>query len=385
MTPTYFNRISILLVAWLAFAGCNRQPTAAEDLQAIMDKYEAVGMSVAVVKDNKLIYNESFGFKDIARKAPLQNDDIFRIASISKSFTATSLMQLVEAGKLSLDADVSDLVGFRIRNPKFPETIITLRMILSHTSSISDKNGYFTLDIINPDKNPEWSGSYNDYAPGMGYQYCNLNFNLAGTILERISGDRFDQYVKHHILDPLGLYGGYDVDSLDNEKFVTLYTYNSDSLRFEVSPEAYASRSDSMASYTMGYSTPIFSPTGGMKISAVDLARYMMVHMNYGTSENIAIISKESAQTMQTPLSDDEHYGLALWTMDNLIPGKTMVGHTGSAYGLYSAMFFHPEEKFGLVVITNGCNATFTDDFNDFLKESLNSLYTHYITTGPAK
>src|SRR5690606_36912237 len=269
--------------------------------------------------------------------------------------------------------------------PKFPDTIITLRMILSHTSSISDKNGYFTLDIINPDKNPEWSGSYNDYAPGMGYQYCNLNFNLAGTILERISGERFDQYVKHHILDPLGLYGGYDVDSLDNGKFATLYTYSSDSARFEASPEAYASRSDSMTSYIMGYSTPIFSPTGGMKISAVDLARYMMMHMNYGTSENTAIILKESAQTMQTPLSDDEHYGLALWTMDNLSPGKIMVGHTGSAYGLYSAMFFHTAEKFGLVVITNGCNATFTDDFNDFLKKSLNSLYTHHITTDHSK
>lgn len=373
------TRLSIFLTALLAVASCSRQPTAEEDLQAIMDKYEAIGMSVAVVKDNRLIYTESFGLKDTASQTPLQNDDIFRIASISKSFTATSIMQLVEAGKLSLDDDVSDLVGFRIRNPKFPDTVITLRMILSHTSSISDKNGYFVLDVINPAKNPEWADSYNDYAPGQGYQYCNLNFNLAGTILERVSGERFDQYVKHHILDPLGLYGGYDVDSLNREKFVTLYTYNTDSARFDAAPQAYVSRSDSMANYTMGYSTPIFSPTGGMKISAVDLAKYLMMHMNYGTLDGVKIISEESSRTMQTPLSDEENYGLALWTMDDLIPGKTMVGHTGNAYGLYSAMFFHPEEKFGMVVITNGCNTTYTDDFNDFLRESLNSLYTHVI------
>src|SRR5690606_29949368 len=238
----------------------------------------------------------------------------------------------------------------------------TLRMILSHTSSISDKNGYFTLDIINPEKNDDWADSYNDYAPGEGYQYCNLNFNLAGTILERISGERFDQYVTHHILDPLGLYGGYDVDSLDRDKFVTLYTYNADSASFEASPQAYASRSDSvMNSYVMGYSAPVFSPTGGMKISAADLARYMTMHMNYGAVGDTRIISEESSRIMQTPVSDEEHYGLALWTMDDLIPGKTMVGHTGSAYGLYSSMFFHPEEKFGLVVITNGCNTTFTN------------------------
>lgn len=364
-------------------AGCRSQPTAEEDLQAIMDRYEAIGMSVAVVKDNKLIYNESFGLKDTASRTPLQNDDIFRIASISKSFTATSIMQLVEAGKLSLDDDVSDLVGFRIRNPTFPDTVITLRMILSHTSSLNDKNGYFVLDVINPDKNPEWANSYNDYAPGQGYQYCNLNFNLAGTILERVSGERFDQYVKHHVLDPLGLYGGYDVDSLDREKFVTLYTYNTDSARFDAAPQAYASRSDSMTDYTMGYSTPIFSPTGGMKISAGDLARYMMMHMNYGTVDDVEIISEESSRTMQIPLSDEENYGLALWTTDDLIPGKTMVGHTGNAYGLYSAMFFHPGDKFGMVVITNGCNTTYTDDFNDFLRESLNSLYTYFIADNP--
>ena len=78
----------------------------------------------------------------------------FRIASISKSFSATSIMQLVEAKKLSLDDDVSKLVGFKVRNPRFPKTVITLRMILSHRSSINDSQGYFTLDAINPAKNP---------------------------------------------------------------------------------------------------------------------------------------------------------------------------------------------------------------------------------------
>src|SRR5690606_27249727 len=370
--------ISVLFTAAWATTSCTG-PTMEESLRTVMDKYQAIGMAVAVVKDNKLIYNESFGLKDTASQSPLQNDDIFRIASISKSFTATSLLQLVEAGKISLDDDVSELVGFTIRNPKYPDTVITLRMILSHTSSLNDQNGYFVLDVVNPDKNPDWAKSYNDYAPGQGYQYCNLNFNLAGTILERISDERFDQYVKHHILDPLGLYGGYDVDSLDRDKFVTLYTYDGNSGQFDAAPQAYVSRRDSMANYVMGYSTPLFSPTGGMKISAGDLAKYMMMHMNYGTLGDVQIITEESSRTMQTPLSNDEHYGLALWTMDNLIPSKTMVGHTGSAYGLYSAMFFHPAEKFGMVVMTNGCKATFTDDFNDFLKESINTLYVELI------
>jgi CubicO group peptidase (beta-lactamase class C family) len=348
-------------------------------IKAIMKDAPVVGLSIAVVKHNKIVYTQSFGLKNMESNAPLTNDCIFRIASISKSFSATSVMQLAEAGKLSLDDDASKLIGFKIRNPKFPETVITLRMLMSHLSSISDRQGYFTLDSINPDKSTNWAKCYNDYEPGKGYQYCNLNYNMVGTIIEKFSGERFDQYVKHHILDPLHLYGGYCVDSLDKSKFASIYEYNTDSAKFFHSPNAYAPRSAEIASYIMGYTTPIFSPTGGMKISATDLARYMLMHSNLGKYRSKRIISKKSALQMQTKLSDDEGYGLALWQTDKLIPGKMMKGHTGSAYGLYSAMFFQPEEKFGIVVISNGCHPAYSDGFNAVIKKVVNCLYENII------
>ncbi len=288
-------------------------------------------------------------------------------------------MQLVEQRKLKLSDDFSDLVGFKIRNPKFPETKITLKMVMSHTSSINDSEGYFNLDVINPDKNPNWAKCYNDYEPGKGYQYCNLNFNMVGTIIEKFSGERFDQYVKHHILDPLGLYGGYCVDSLDRSKFTTLYEYDAKTMQFTASPMAYNPRSEEIKNYKMGYSTPILSPTGGMKISASDLAKYMTMHMNYGKYKGGRIISKKSSKLMQTKLSDTENYGLALLSSTNLIAGKTMTGHTGSAYGLYSAMFFQPKEKFGIVVITNGCKPVYDKAFVELIKASMNTLYDNLI------
>jgi CubicO group peptidase (beta-lactamase class C family) len=170
-----------------------------------MEEAPVTGLSVAVVKNNRIIYTHAFGVKDRETNSPLTTDCLFRIASISKSFSATSIMQLVENKKISLDDDVSDLMGFKVRNPKFPETVITLRLLLSHLSSINDSQGYFTLDAINPEKNKDWAKCYNNYEPGKGYQYCNLNFNMVGTIIEKYSGERFDQYVKQHILDPLGL------------------------------------------------------------------------------------------------------------------------------------------------------------------------------------
>ena len=366
----------LLLISTTIYA---QNEKAEADFKAVMQKFNAVGASVAVVKNGKIIYTHSFGLKDLDKKTELTDRDIFRIASISKSFSATSIMQLVEAGKLSLDDDFGDLVGFKIRNPKYPDQKITLKMALSHTSSLNDSQGYLNLDLINPDKNPNWAKCYNDYAPGSKFDYCNLNFNIIGAIIEKKSGERFDNYVKNHVLKPLGLYGGYCVDSLDSTRFVKLYEYNSKTSEFTNATAAYAPRRTEIKNYVMGYSTPIFSPTGGMKISATDLAKYMMMHMNYGQSDGVRLISKKHSKLMQTAITADEGYGLAIRSADNFIPNVKLKGHTGSAYGLYSTMFFNPKEKFGFVIITNGINPAYTDGFPDFSRDAINSLYQNFV------
>ena len=348
-------------------------------IQQLMQTTPVVGLSVAVVKDNKIIYNHSFGYKDLEQKLPLQNDHIFRIASISKSFTTTAIMQLVAKKQISLDQDVSELVGFKVRNPKFPSTVITLKMLLSHRSSINDSEGYFSLDAIDPAKNPNWEKSYNAYEPNKGYMYCNLNYNLAGSILEKITGVRFDQYIQQQILDPLGLYGGYNVNALDSNLIAKIYEYKRDSTKFTHSPSAYAPRTEEINNYTMGRSTPIFSPTGGMKISAHDLAEYMIMHSQLGKHKGKRIIPKKLSKQMQAIISEEENYGMALETTTQLIPGKTMIGHTGVAYGLYSIMFFEPKEKIGFVVISNGCDPKTINGINGVLHKTVNILFDNLI------
>lgn len=377
MMQKFFYLFVLISLPFSAFA----QPQKAEaEIQKLMQEKPVMGLSVAMIKDNKIIYTKAFGLKDAEAKTPLSTTDIFRIASISKSFSATAIMQLVEKKKLKLDDDVSNLIGFKVRNPKFPETAITLRMLLSHTSSLNDSEGYFSLDVINSEKNSNSQKCYNNYEPGKGYQYCNLNFNMAGAIIEKRSGERFDNYVPNHILKPLGLYGGYNVNQLNQNRFAKLYEYNTDSGKFIYSESAYAPRKEEIANYVLGYSTPVFSPTGGMKISAPDLAKYMMMHMNYGKAKGKKrIISKKSSQIMQTPLSDKENYGLALLKTNKLIDGETMVGHTGSAYGLYSIMFFEPNKKFGIVVISNGCDPVYENGFNSVLKKTVNILYDSFV------
>ena len=330
-------------------------------IKRVLEEFQAAGVSVAVVKNGEIVYNKSFGYKDLKSKEPLRNDHLMRIASISKSFTATAFMQLVEQGKISLEDDASDLIGFRIRNPRYPDTPITLRMLLSHTASLNDRGGYGTLDKLNPEINGDCEKAYLKYEPGKGYRYSNLGLNLAGSILEKVTGVRFDEYIKKQILDPLGLYGGYNVDELDKTRLATIYNYRKGNL--VRSTGAYKSTANKMPTYVMGYSTPIFSPTGGMKITAHDLAIYMMMHMNHGEYNGVRIISEESSKLMQTAAWNKENnrYGLCMRDLTSFVDDAkyngrefALTGHTGSAYGLKSVMIFSPEDKWGIVVMTNG-------------------------------
>jgi CubicO group peptidase (beta-lactamase class C family) len=368
----------ILLGISISIISFAQPEKADQELQALADELKTVGLAVAVVKKGEIVYARNFGWQDVEKQIPLSDNSIFRIASISKSFSATAIMQLVEQKKLSLDDDVSKLIGFTVRNPNYPDKVITLRMLMSHTSSVGDRNGYFTLDVINPAKNPDWAKCFNNYQPGSQYEYCNLNYNITGTIIERTSGERFDTYIRKHIIKPLGLYAGHNVDSLDANRFATLYAYDS-VVGFKPEPQAYASRGEEIKNYVAGYSTPIFSPTGGIKIGAQDLARYMAMHMNFGTYQGKKIISRKSAKIMQRVIAKDAGYGLAISTVDTIIPEVTLRGHTGSAYGLYSAMFFNPKKKYGFVVITNGCLPDAQPGMRSVQKKSMLILYNNLI------
>src|SRR5690606_793098 len=156
-----------------------------ERLAALMEEHEAVGLAVVVVRDNEIVYRNSLGWKDRQARIPLEEDDLFRIASISKSFAAASILQLVEQGRLSLDDDVGELLGFPVRNPGFPDHAITLRMLLNHTSSITDSQRYGSLDIINPDASDSWRESYSEHVPREQYEYSNLGYNMVGAIIEQ--------------------------------------------------------------------------------------------------------------------------------------------------------------------------------------------------------
>lgn len=352
-----------------------------------MDTYRAqndnVGLSVVFVKDNKVAYMRQWGLKHIETEEtnpddtgkqvwnrtgePLDGDAMMRCASISKTFCATGLMQLVEKGDLNLRMDVGEILGKTIRNPRFPDTPITLEMLMSHTSSIND------------------SESYNDYEPGKGYMYCDRNYTLGGMILEKVSGERFDEYVKRHILLPLGITGGFNVDSVDHDKLASLYQWE-DGHYICRDADAYAPRGEKLEGYRPGEDTYLFSPAAGMKISAKDLTKYMLMHMNHGlyvdeNGDSVRILADSTSRNMQTPRSyeGDEHFGLGLLETEMFSPGTVLVGHCAGAYGMRGVMHFNPQEKYGFIVMSNGAHDTLNGDENMIHFGTIRKMFKYFI------
>ena len=266
--------------------------TLEKEIEHIMQKYQAIGVTAVVVKDNKICYTHTFGYNpdynDTTLRKPIPEDGVYVIASISKTFISTAIMQLVEKKKLSLDDDVNQYMTFNVRNPKYPDIPITIRMLLCHRSSINNKQWALTLNQINPKTGKKWKECYNDYAPGEKYEYCNLTYSILGSIIENVTGERLDDYVENHITKPLGLYSSYNLTRIDSCRLVRGYYYDQEKKEFSTRDMKqyhvynYKFCGHYLKDYKLGETVAVLAPTGGVKISAVDLAKYMLMHMNNG-------------------------------------------------------------------------------------------------------
>ena len=170
------------------------------NLQKIVKDNQLMGVSVYTFSGkNEKVYN--VGFKNEAQKLSINKDTKFRIASISKAFTALGLMKLYDKKLFKLDDDISKYLGFKVENPNFPNVAITFRMLLSHTSSIQDGAGYDTFlaatynenpipnicSVLTPTGKNYTTDMFMNRKPGTFFTYCNLNFGLIGTLIEKIS------------------------------------------------------------------------------------------------------------------------------------------------------------------------------------------------------
>jgi CubicO group peptidase (beta-lactamase class C family) len=383
--------LSVVLVVSVCHCSATADGAASQDsssldraLDSLHAAYGMAGMSVVIVKNGTVAFSRGYGTADVARQIPITDSTLYRIASISKSVTATALMQLYEQGKFTLDEDVGRYLGFSLRNPSFPSDSVTFRALLSHTASLRDGSGYdgFLSATYNVTPAPPLQallvpgGTYytttmwnNNRAPSSGYfTYANINFGIIGTLVEKISGERFDTYCLNHILRPLGMTASFNIQDLPNiDNVAVLYrksggvwTPQADNYRGIKPPPR------DMTGYIPGTNGLIFAPQGGLRVSAADLARFMLAHMNGGIYDGTRVLRDTTIARMHAPAwtftggNGDNYYGifnrygLGLSTTSELLPGQTMIGHPGEAYGLISDMYFSSDKRYAIIFITNG-------------------------------
>jgi len=207
------------------------------DINMAMEKFDCIGLSVVVVKKNDIFHRKSYGYNpdynDESKHNSIPNNGIFWWASVSKTFISTAIMQLKDSGVVSLYDDVNNYLDFNVRNPKYPETPITIQMLLCHRSSLNDTKYRWGFKMLHPDKNKNYGETYNSYKPGDGFDYCNLNYNLLAAIIEKATGERFDKYIKNNICNPLGISGSFNKLDLDSSLFVKTYCYDQKARRYE--------------------------------------------------------------------------------------------------------------------------------------------------------
>ena len=360
-----------------------------EELQSILTNRQLMGMSALVVSNDSILFSDNLGIADYGRNIPVTDSTIYRVASISKTVTATALMMLYEKKLFKLDEDISKILGFKVRNPNYPKIAITPRMLLSHTSSLQDGSGYgkFMQDTYLKNPPPSVSGLLTDtgkyftadlwqkHAPGTFFSYCNLNFGIIATLIEKLSGTRFDIFCKERIFDPLGIKGSFNIQDIQNlNNFAVLYRANNGIWK----PQAdnfvgVKPHPRDLSAYVIGSNGIIFGPQGGLHISPKDLAKILILHMNGGVYKGIRLLKDSTVALMHRPqwiytgFNGDTYYGLfRCWGLgfqimtnalneDIVFPGYSMTGHIGESYGMISDMFYSKKNKCGVIFITNGC------------------------------
>jgi CubicO group peptidase (beta-lactamase class C family) len=310
-------------------------------------------------------------------------DDPVRVASISKLGVAIGVMKLVEAGKLNLDADVSSYLGWPLRNPSFPDRPITLRMLLSHTSSVREHDDDYVIplggalrQVMADAKN--WDSQH---GPGDTYfSYTNLNFPIVGSVVEKVTGERFDIWMRREMLEPMKLDACYNWPTCSDATVARAVELDQggkpvkDDLHGQ-RPACPVAMKDGGAcdlnNWKPGENGALFSPQGGLRISVTGLSRIGRMLLNRGTLDGVRILSATSVDTMLTPIwrydgangaRDGEStticaYGLSSQTIpshrlgcpdDPGTKGATLVGHAGDAYGLRSGLWLDRSRGLGI-------------------------------------
>jgi CubicO group peptidase (beta-lactamase class C family) len=357
------------------------RPLTREDLEAWLDGYmpytlqraDIAGAVVVVVKGGEVLFQKGYGFADAATHRPVDpQNTLFRPGSVSKLFTWTAVMQLVEQHRIDLDRDINTYLDFRI--PPFDGQPVTMRNLMTHTAGFEDS----LKDMVTAKASAPVVGDFlkqqvpdRVFPPGQITGYSNYGAALAGYIVERVSGQPFNEYVEQHILLPLDMHH-------------MTFRQPLPAALAPMMSRGYLAGSDEPEPYEMFGP----SPAGGSAATAADMAKFMIAHLQNGEYAGHRILQPETAQMMHDTAFTTVSPALnrmALGFIQSNRNGHRVIGHDGDTRLFHSSLLLFLDDNVGLFVSMNSAGRTAdTFDIRAALFEEFTDRYFPASSVGTA-
>jgi len=315
-----------------------------EEVERVVQDGRLPSLQIAVIYDNRLVLSKSYGQN-------ATTDSVYMNGSVQKVLDATAVLQLHEGELIDLDADISDYIPFQVKHPGYPDTPVTIRMLLAHRSGLDALDHQFSWDTecrfsqYRPTGKPQIAemsleeflfasftpegSNYNPYVwpnrPDDQYHYSISAYPLLRYMIEKVAGVSYPDYMNENILKPLGMLNtGFRADSLVGQNTIPYTRIGGENTEL-----------------------PVWDGNGYMmRTTAEDMAKFMLAHMNDGSYDHFQLLQSQTIQLMRTKTSPE--YGLGLIHYPD-----GWLGHGGSTVGYQSLWQFNPSRKCGFVIFTN--------------------------------
>ena len=365
--------ISLLLVWTLLtlllavpFAAAEEALTMDEQVDKVFSGTRAVGGAIIVAQKGEIVYERYYGVQQKTTQVPVTEKSYFRCASVTKLVTGIGLMKMMDDGLLDPDEDISTYLGYKVRNPRYMKTPITLRMLMSHTAGLNETSSFsykssLLRDMIDVERKAK--SNFRDVRPGSEYKYSNFGAGLTGAIVESVTGRDVSSFMREYLFAPLGIDAAYSVSQLEEPDYICA-TYKKDGSLYAA--PSYMLRQEYIAEAMPDQHYRI--TVGSLQIRPRDLARLGIVLAGDGTLEGQRVLSEEAVAAMRRShseetdgITEDSPYTFFTIRQDTLFEGKTVYGHQGTDEGIVCNLYVEPESETVIVVMCNGCKTNRDD------------------------
>lgn len=336
-------------------------------LGKIVQELGVVGLSAAAARGSELIFETAMGMRDPQLGLPATTDTVYRLASVTKHISAMTLMTLVDEGKADLDKDIGNYLGYKVRNPLWPDVPLTLRQLMTHTSSLVEHGSYNKIlagelpayklsEVLTSGSPGDCPENWLPDKPGTRHDYSSFGSGVMGAVAECITGIRFSELVHQRIFGPLDLDASLDADTLSDSAQVAVPT-SAGGIEDTVWLGKSLENKKKLMALPVGEAYRAAQGNGFMR--ARDLLTVTQVLTNRGVAGGVQILSEAATGEMEKVQFNDGKIvsGLNLYFHDH-ITSKRLIGHYGRAYGALAILMFDPDEGTAATVLCNGAVMT---------------------------